>query len=62
MDGTCLTLLSAMAVAVLGMAAFVKKLYGDLKEANAARAKTVEDMLALVVTMKKEVGEPEGNP
>ncbi len=59
MDGTCLTLLSAMAVAILGLCAFIRKLYADVQDAQNARAKTVQDMLALVVTMKNEIGPPQ---
>lgn len=55
MDATSWTIICAMATAIMGISAFVKMLWVDLRECQKARVKALEEQLSLVKTTAQEI-------
>jgi len=55
------TIISAMGVAIAGLAIYVKMLHNQLTACQEARVKTLEDQLSLVRTAKKEISPSGGS-
>lgn len=58
MDTTCLTIISALAVAVTSLAAYVAWLTKLANSIQEARVKSLEEQLSLVQTLWKEIDSP----
>lgn len=60
MDGTCLTIIGAMATAILGLAGYIVKLHKKVNEVQEERVRWMQDQVALVQTLHDELDKPKG--
>lgn len=60
MDPTCMTLLSAMGVAILALAGFIYKQYADLKQLNSERINDAKEYQKTVAEIRVLLTRPPG--